>query len=179
MLRNNLKFTAADVKASAVFIKEVFMKRIIFFLPICLAIFIMIVVFYFSAQPAAKSTEMSDPFVVFIMEKIHIGDAEKMADFWQFAVRKSAHFYIYFLLGNMVILSCKNFKLKLYPVFAAVVCLLYAVSDEIHQYFVPGRSCELRDIMIDFCGALLPIIIISLIDYKENKNDRNKCIKNI
>ena len=30
---------------------------------------------------------------------------------------------------------------------------LYAVSDEVHQYFVPGRSCELRDMLIDACGV--------------------------
>ena len=35
---------------------------------------------------------------------------------------------------------------------------LYAVTDEVHQYFVPGRSCELRDVLVDTSGALTGIL---------------------
>ena len=38
----------------------------------------------------------------------------------------------------------------------------YAVTDEIHQLFVPGRSCELRDICIDAVGVLCGCLIIRL-----------------
>ena len=33
------------------------------------------------------------------------------------------------------------------------ICFLYAVSDEIHQYFVPGRACRLFDVLIDTSGS--------------------------
>lgn len=33
--------------------------------------------------------------------------------------------------------------------------MLYAVSDELHQWFVEGRSCELRDVGIDTTGVIL------------------------
>ena len=36
--------------------------------------------------------------------------------------------------------------------------MLYSISDEIHQIFVPGRSCELLDVFIDTCGSLIGII---------------------
>jgi len=36
-------------------------------------------------------------------------------------------------------------------------CSLYAVTDEIHQLFVPGRSGELRDVMIDSIAALVGV----------------------
>ena len=39
---------------------------------------------------------------------------------------------------------------------------LYAVTDEIHQYFVPGRSCEFRDICIDSAGVLCGIFCLCL-----------------
>ena len=29
----------------------------------------------------------------------------------------------------------------------------------LHQYFVPGRSCELRDVMIDSAGALVGMLL--------------------
>ncbi|MBQ1935757.1 MAG: VanZ family protein, partial [Clostridia bacterium] len=35
----------------------------------------------------------------------------------------------------------------------------YAVTDEIHQHFVEGRSCELRDVLIDAAGALLFLLL--------------------
>ena len=34
----------------------------------------------------------------------------------------------------------------------------YAVTDEFHQAFVPGRSCELRDVVIDSCGVLTGVL---------------------
>lgn len=54
-------------------------------------------------------------------------------------------------------------KFKFSYLISSVICLAYAVSDEIHQYFVPGRSCELRDVFIDFSGSVLGIILIAII----------------
>ncbi|MFQ8632799.1 MAG: VanZ family protein, partial [Intestinibacter bartlettii] len=51
--------------------------------------------------------------------------------------------------------------------------VLYAISDEIHQYFVPGRACQFRDVMIDSCGALFGIAVIVILKKMVNK------IKNI
>ena len=41
--------------------------------------------------------------------------------------------------------------------------ILYAISDEIHQYFVPGRSAEIRDVLIDVLGANIGILLINKI----------------
>ena len=38
-----------------------------------------------------------------------------------------------------------------------LIGFLYAVSDEIHQYFVPGRAMQARDVLIDTAGVLLGI----------------------
>ena len=38
-----------------------------------------------------------------------------------------------------------------------------AVLDEVHQSFVPGRSCEFRDVCIDFAGVLLGAAFLLLI----------------
>ena len=37
--------------------------------------------------------------------------------------------------------------------FSAIVCVLYAATDEIHQLFVPGRGGQIRDVLIDSIGA--------------------------
>ena len=41
--------------------------------------------------------------------------------------------------------------------------VLYSVTDEIHQMFVPGRSCELRDVAIDSCGVATGILLCTII----------------
>ena len=42
---------------------------------------------------------------------------------------------------------------------AIVVGVVYAVFDEVHQYFVPGRACQLRDMIIDICGVSAGVLI--------------------
>jgi VanZ family protein len=44
--------------------------------------------------------------------------------------------------------------------FAAVAaCVIFAVSDEFHQSFIPSRTSSPYDAMIDVCGAFLGLAI--------------------
>jgi len=45
--------------------------------------------------------------------------------------------------------------------------LLYAVSDEFHQSFVPGRVCSVKDVIVDFVGALFFVLVLNLRAKKE------------
>jgi VanZ family protein len=75
-------------------------------------------------------------------------------------IRKNAHFFAYLFLG---ILTCLAVTKSLWqrPFFVAmIVCVLYAISDECHQLFVPGRSGQLSDVILDSSGALLGIVLI-------------------
>ncbi|MCX6164185.1 MAG: VanZ family protein, partial [Ignavibacteriae bacterium] len=63
---------------------------------------------------------------------------------------KIIHFGIYFVLFFAFYYSFNNqtkyLLLKKYSLFAALIFTsIYGVSDELHQYFVPGRSCEFFD----------------------------------
>ncbi|WP_243096886.1 VanZ family protein [Thermohalobacter berrensis] len=42
-------------------------------------------------------------------------------------------------------------------IFSFVFCILYAISDEVHQLFVPGRDAQITDVMIDSAGAFIGI----------------------
>ena len=103
----------------------------------------------------------------------------------QFIVRKSAHFLAYAILGGLCFESLSTLdKLSKKKTFfiALLISVLYAISDEIHQYFVPGRACQFRDVMIDSCGALFGIaviVILKKIAYKIKimYNDNKKQIK--
>jgi len=43
---------------------------------------------------------------------------------------------------------------------ASILTVLYAISDEYHQSFVPGRHASLYDILFDTSGALAMILLI-------------------
>lgn len=65
----------------------------------------------------------------------------------------------YALLGISLLhgLEMPNAKGFLTALFIAIV---YAATDEFHQWFVPGRSAWLLDIGIDSLGAMLGLLFI-------------------
>ena len=73
----------------------------------------------------------------------------------------------YALLSMLIYLACASLKNSFFyrskAWIALAVSVVYATTDEIHQLFVPGRSGEVRDVLIDSLGALIGILIISLI----------------
>ena len=72
-------------------------------------------------------------------------------------VRKSAHIFLYFVLGILIanLLASYKLKSKFVYVYSLMLVFVYAVTDEIHQLFVAGRSGEGRDVLIDsIAGAL-------------------------
>ncbi|MDO8517592.1 MAG: VanZ family protein [Nanoarchaeota archaeon] len=71
------------------------------------------------------------------------------------------HFIVFFLLGFFMILTIKGTnKIKpKYVMISVIVSVLYAMSDEIHQLFVPLRSCSFGDLMTDSTGIFLGILI--------------------
>lgn len=133
----------------------------------------MVLIFCFSAQDASESDKTSDSFTVKVLStvssKFNDLDEEKQAevvDSLAFPVRKAAHFSIYFVLGifsALTFISVKRIKFYYNSLFAFLLCALYSVSDEIHQYFVKGRSCEIRDVLIDSGAALLAVIIVTIV----------------
>ena len=72
---------------------------------------------------------------------------------------KTAHFLLYFGFG--VALYFASMELKNYDIkYSLIVGSLYGITDEIHQYFVPNRSFDIGDIIIDVIGVFLGIIFI-------------------
>jgi VanZ family protein len=39
------------------------------------------------------------------------------------------------------------------PTVVLLICLLTSIFDEFHQLYVPGRSAEIRDVLIDLAGS--------------------------
>ncbi len=139
----------------------------------------MIAIFLFSAQPAYKSTETSSGFAEMLAHIItpdfDILSEElkqEITDRCQFIVRKTAHFGIYAILGILSYIAIFNFdrlRPKLKFIIPSSLCLIYAMTDEYHQYFVPGRNCSLNDVLLDFSGSITGILFTMLIYYTVKK----------
>ena len=131
----------------------------------------MAVIFHFSAQAADDSDRTSGRVVAWLIDHFDRSFSSlspeaqlQRMEAWSFAVRKLAHFLIFAVLG---FLSFAAFSADLPPrkAFPAALGLgaARAVLDEVHQAFVPGRSCEFRDVCIDFAGVLLGAAFLLLI----------------
>jgi VanZ family protein len=72
---------------------------------------------------------------------------------------KLAHFAVYGLLAATLIRACSPAMRQVRPcrvvAIAILWCMLYGLTDEFHQYFIPGRSVSFQDIMADTLGALV------------------------
>ncbi|MBR3789338.1 MAG: VanZ family protein, partial [Clostridia bacterium] len=55
------------------------------------------------------------------------------------------------------------YKDKLSPIIACALSFFYAITDEIHQIFVPDRACQLQDMLIDLAGIVSGFIVYALI----------------
>lgn len=142
------------------------------------------VIFYFSHQTAEVSTTQSDT-IGMIIGRILYSDFSLWDQALQFAfasrishvVRKTAHATEYGVLAvfwfNAIL--AKDSKLVKTGIISVIICAFYAASDEIHQYFVPGRSCKASDVLIDSSGAVIATLICILVCflYRKRKGSVN------
>lgn len=80
---------------------------------------------------------------------------------FDFLSKKAAHFGTYAVLSSLIWWAIAPARLA-YPL-AWALATLYALSDEWHQSFVPGRSPSLRDVLIDAAGAATALLIMWLL----------------
>ena len=150
---------------------------------IALTLSVMTVIFLLSADDADESNQKSDfladSFFYTFLADFDLTDEEIEVILGKcvMIIRNTAHFAEYGALGFL----CASVGISFYikpkiniPVSFAFSAL-YAVSDEIHQYFVPGRSCQLTDILIDssgaLCGAVMIVIIVLLYNKRRINNN--------
>ena len=137
------------------------MKKIV---KIILIVIWMIVVFNFSNQGGNESSRTSSKVTKIVLDIVTKDKEEpnkQTMEKIEKVVRKGAHYTIYtiggFLIMNYTYSMEKTKKQKILE--SLLFGSFYAVIDEIHQYFVPGRSARLFDVGIDTLGVLTGILI--------------------
>lgn len=136
------------------------------------------IIFSFSNDTGEVSTKKSDGIIIrtvetFLSRDLNSLEKEKWVKYLVVPVRKAAHFFVYLILGILIISFCQEFgdinnKMVLLALFLA---FLYALSDEIHQMLVPGRSGQISDVLLDAIGSFVGIISYKLIYNRLRKED--------
>lgn len=128
------------------------------------------VIFYLSSQTATQSSDLSGSFIYELCGKLYyafsqMSENEKLelVSSLQGIVRTMAHICEYGILGILLRTALIPYKYPRKILLPSLIGLCYAVSDEIHQYFVPGRAYQLSDIMCDTLGCFLGVAFVSII----------------
>ncbi len=145
------------------------------------------VIYFFSSQTATESSSLSlniSSDILTILNNLGMtagNDLLKVENAGSFngIIREVAHASVYFLLSVFVVNifgtkkstgatantgttpRTRTTARRLSPyIIAFLICAAYALSDEIHQLFVPGRAFELFDLMMDCIGILVGLCFV-------------------
>ena len=95
-----------------------------------------------------------------------------------FGADKVAHFLVYGLLAAAALPSSSFLKGRLRPtsigLLVVVFCILYGISDEYHQSFVPFRSVSAADVLADATGALCTVLLWLRTDHARSWGQRQR-----
>jgi len=129
----------------------------------------MLVIFLFSMQPAEQSSQVSGSVaqstVGTVVGWFQPEGQDVPAAFMgivETVIRKLAHLGIYMTLGFCVVNAVRGIVDRNAYMISLIWCSLYAASDEIHQYYVPGRAGMWQDWLLDTVGALLGIAVVAM-----------------
>lgn len=132
----------------------------------------MVVIFCFSSdnaeQSSSKSLGIGQTIARVLVPDFDEWTTEKQEE-WvegiEYPIRKTGHAAEYAVLGFLCMGTARSWlqtgrrerNNKIVVFLAWFAATLYAASDEIHQLFVPGRSGQLSDVILDSIGALVGI----------------------
>ncbi len=134
-------------------------------------ILMMVIIFLFSAKSATESDGTSIPIaeaVLTIYQRIFgtMGEDSYVVSLRvaNVLIRKAAHVTEYGILAICVsyYIWVRGHRGKLFLFFTMLISVGYAVSDEVHQLFVPGRSGRITDVFIDSIGCILGTLLFLL-----------------
>ncbi len=105
----------------------------------CLVLLYMTLIFYLSSIPKLpQPVGEGNPLILIIEHTIEYG-----------------------ILGFLLLWALNgNEKFREYaPVLAVIIAVLYGITDEIHQYFVPYRDADAFDVLVDGIGSVIGTVI--------------------
>lgn len=130
-----------------------------------LVIGIMATVFLFSSQSGGESNHLSQGVLEHILNFFHIQADLLKLDRYNLVLRKIAHFSLYFLLGAgaMGFLLTTPLKKRYCIILSILFCVLFAATDEYHQFLLGTRNGNVMDILLDSMGAMTGVGVVGVL----------------
>ena len=133
-----------------------------------------ITIFCFSEFSAGESTKQSRGLTYNIIKvlngnKLSEKELIKLTKRVNPVIRKIAHFSIYMILAIFTYMFIEELNIKSKSekerlrkniLYTCIFCIIYAIFDEIHQIYVPGRTGKLIDVIIDTLGSCVGITLL-------------------
>ncbi len=145
------------------------LKKVFIWLPV---VFMLMLIFGFSGQDGSQSGGLSRKAASVLIDAadgigiINVTDDNRdtYIENMQFPIRKGAHMTEYAILGGFVYLALyvDGVRKKAVKYFSLILVFLFASADEFHQLFVPGRSGQFSDVLIDCTGCIIGLLLIEL-----------------
>ncbi len=147
-----------------------------------ITVILMAGIFFFSAQ-GIESADLSDAVAYKVLDAdvfdfsvfSAVSSGRKTVDlFVRQMVRKAAHVVLYLALGFSLRVCLESWlgKRKGLMIGSALMGIIYGATDELHQLFVPGRSGELSDVILDGTGVLAGVLLATGIIFLIRKTGR-------
>ena len=109
----------------------------------------MLQIFIFSSQNGTESSNLSNDLMI-----------RKLGHFSEYM---ALGFFAFAYLSNLFMKSYEYKDFKITVLLSNLFSILYAISDEFHQTFVEGRDGNIVDVLIDSSGALVGILVSSIV----------------
>jgi VanZ family protein len=122
----------------------------------------------------SNTTLIIAPFLRWLFPHI----SSQSIDVVHLLIRKAAHFSEYAILALLAVRafsgSSHSFLRQRWFAASLAVIILYALSDEYHQSFVPSRTASIYDSLVDIAGGLTALLLIAL--WKTSRRKRNRAL---
>ena len=125
-------------------------------------------IYLLSSQPASYSNSNSKGIVASVVEttvkltKAGITEPEKwkLIDSINSVAREYMHGVVFLVLGLLAQNAVAQSGTKGMKAIAIslAICVIYGITDEIHQLFVPGRAFQISDFVMDSIGSIIGIV---------------------
>lgn len=124
-----------------------------------LLVLVWAVFIFFMSSNTGDTLDDGDGLVSLVFQWLHSLQADILPPDVD-VVSPAAHFCEYLIFGALWMNAWRTRLALPWAAWASVVCAsLYGISDEIHQIFVPGRTADPVDWLVDTCGAALGALV--------------------
>lgn len=139
-----------------------------------LSVFFVCFIWGNSLLPGTESGNLSGNVLNFVNSFLkNVGINKEVS---HYMIRKTAHFTEHMCFGACLLVTLRAYTQEVLKYISNIlfIGLLVPVIDEFIQLFIDGRGGEIKDVIIDFSGLLVGIIISFIIVFLIDRKNKSR-----